>query len=414
MRFVKKSADLSPIRDTVFAIVSLAVRDKKENGDLVTDATIGSLFDEDGKFVAFDSVFDHYNKIDHRVKGAYASSFRGDPAYCETVYQWVTQGADLALKHCVIATPGGSGAVSAGFMSFLEPGESILIPDLGWESYELMARQNNLKAVSYEMFDGDHFNLHSVQKNIETIMEKQDHIVLVLNDPCHNPSGYSMSYEEWSLLIAYLREVSKTHAVILINDIAYIDYSYNLNRSREYMNCFNAFTDNMMAVIAFSCSKALTSYGLRCGAAVIVSPNETAVAETGTAFEKIARSIWSNIPNAAMANFTWVVTDNREAYLSEKQNYIDLLHERSAIFLKEAAECGLPLYPYREGFFITVRIKDNDLVSRVHEALMEQHIYTVITNKGIRIAVCSLPKRKAAGLAAKIMNVMNQVRQEGE
>ena len=170
----------------------------------------------------------------------------------------------------------------------------------------------------------------------------------------------------------------------------------------------------MMAVIAFSCSKALTSYGLRCGAAVIVSPNESAVTETGTAFEKIARSIWSNIPNAAMANFSWVVTDNREAYLSEKQNYIDLLHERSEIFLNEAAECGLPLYPYREGFFITVRIEDNDLVTRVHDALMKQHIYTVTVNKGIRIAVCSLSKRKTAGLAARIAEVMHQVQQEGE
>ena len=115
-----------------------------------------------------------------------------------------------------------------------------------------------------------------------------------------------------------------------------------------------------------------------------------------------------------MANFSWVVTDNREAYLSEKQNYIDLLHERSEIFLNEAAECRLPLYPYKEGFFITVRIEDNDLVTRVHDALMKQHIYTVTVNKGIRIAICSLPKRKAAGLAAKIMEVMNQVQQEGE
>ncbi len=409
MRFVKDSADLSPIKDTVFAIVSLAVKDKQENGDLVTDATIGSLFDETGKFVAFNSVFDHYNKIDCRIKGAYAPSFRGDPAYCKNVYQWVTQGSDLALNHCVIATPGGSGAVSAGFMSFLEPGETILIPNIGWESYDLMARQNNLNALAYDLFEDDHFNLRSIQDHVRTVMEKQERIVLVINDPCHNPSGYSMSYEEWNSLIQFLREVSKTHAVILINDIAYIDYSFDLRRSREYMNCFNAFTDNMLAVIAFSCSKALTSYGLRCGAAVIVSPTEEAILETGTMFEKIARSIWSNIPNAAMANFSWVVTDNREEYLSEKQKYIDLIQERSDIFLKEASECGLPLYPYKEGFFLTVRIEDNGRVARIHEALMQEHIYTVVVNKGIRIAVCSLPKRKTAGLAAKIRNVMDQI-----
>ena len=84
MSFTKKSADLTPIVDTVFAIVSLAKKDIAENGaDVVTDATIGSLYNEEGQLVAFDTVFDHYDAIDHRVKAAYASSFTGNPDYRE-------------------------------------------------------------------------------------------------------------------------------------------------------------------------------------------------------------------------------------------------------------------------------------------------------------------------------------------
>ena len=70
MSFVRKDADPNPIVDTVFAVAMRAKQDKAENGDLVVDATIGSMFDEDGQFVAFHSVFDHYDSIDHRVKGA--------------------------------------------------------------------------------------------------------------------------------------------------------------------------------------------------------------------------------------------------------------------------------------------------------------------------------------------------------
>ena len=33
MTFVRKSADLSPIKDTVFAVAALAAKDKQENGD---------------------------------------------------------------------------------------------------------------------------------------------------------------------------------------------------------------------------------------------------------------------------------------------------------------------------------------------------------------------------------------------
>ena len=44
MSFVRKTANLTPIVDTVFKIVELAKKDKMENGpEHVVDATIGSL-----------------------------------------------------------------------------------------------------------------------------------------------------------------------------------------------------------------------------------------------------------------------------------------------------------------------------------------------------------------------------------
>ena len=408
MAFIRKDANSVPIVDTVFAVAVRAQQDKQQNGDLVVDATIGSLFDEEGRFVAFDSVFDHYDAIDHRTKGAYAASFLGNPDYCRDVYQWVTQGSSLSLAHSVIASPGGSGAISMAFTAFLDKGETIILPDIAWSSYELMASQNNIRATHYAMFEDDHFNLNSVKDAVETCMDLQGRAVLVINDPCHNPTGYSLTPAEWEALVDILNEASKKGPVILIDDIAYIDYSYDPSSSREYMNTFNRFSDNVMAVVAFSCSKALTSYGLRCGAAVILAQDQNAVREAEIVFEKTARAIWSNIPNAAMANFSWVVTENRDAYLAEKQKYIDLLKQRSSIFMREAEECGLPVYPYREGFFITVKV-DPAKTEAIHEALMKEHIYTVTMPGGIRVAVCSLPIRKTRGLAGRIREIISTV-----
>lgn len=409
MSFVRNDANPNPIVDTVFAVAVRAQQDKKENGDLVVDATIGSLFDEDGNFVAFKSVFDHYDAIDHRTKGAYAASFLGNPDYCRDVYRWVMQGTDSTLAHSVIASPGGSGAISMAFTSFLDKGQTIILPDIAWSSYELMASQNNISVTHYQMFDGDHFNLDSVKAAVDSCMAEQGRAVLVVNDPCHNPTGYSLTQEEWDRLVDILNSASENGPVILIDDIAYIDYSYDPSHSREYINTFNRFSDNVMAVVAFSCSKALTSYGLRCGAAVLLAQKQEAVREAEIVFEKTARAIWSNIPNAAMANFSWVVNDNRAEYLAEKQTYIDLLNQRSEIFLTEAKECGLPLYPYREGFFITIKV-DPDQTETIHEALMAEHIYTVTMPGGIRVAVCSLPVRKTRGLAMRIKAIIDTIK----
>jgi aspartate/tyrosine/aromatic aminotransferase len=406
MTFVRKSADLTPIVDTVFSIVSKAAEDKKVNGeDAVTDATIGSLYGEDGKLVALDEVFNHYDAIDHRTKAKYAASFTGNPDYRKEVYDWVTQGVQLNLAHSVIATPGGTGADSMSVTTFLDQGETLILPDVAWGSYTLMAHENNINYVRYQMFDGDHFNLQSVKDTVHEVLKKQDRIVMVVNDPCHNPTGYSMTQEEWKELVAFMNEVSRKVPFILIDDIAYIDYSSDLANSRKYMETWNDLSDNAMIVVAFSCSKTLTSYGLRCGAAVVLARRQESVREAEIIMEKKARATWSNIPNAAMANFVWLVTKDREKFLAEKQKYVDLMKKRSSLFLKEAKASNLETYPYKEGFFVTLRMSDNEKRSRYHELLMKHHIYTVEVNHGIRVAVCSLPLKKIEGLAAKMKQI---------
>lgn len=409
MAFTRKSADLTPIVDTVFSIVSLAKKDKAENGDEnVIDATIGSLYDEDGKLVALDSVFDHYDEIDHRVKAAYAASFNGNPSYRDAVYEWVISPSQADLAHSVIASPGGSGAISMAITTFLDRGETLIIPDIAWGSYSLMAHENDMNYVSYKMFDGDHFNLASFRETVRSVMAQQDRVVVVINDPCHNPTGYSMSREEWQEVISFLNQCSRTVPCIIINDIAYIDYSNDLAHVHDYMDTWNDISDNVMLTVCFSCSKTMTSYGLRCGAAIVLARKPESVREAEIIMEKKARATWSNIPNAAMENFVWTTRQNRQAFLQEKQKYIELMKARSDIFLKEAAECSLPVYPYKEGFFVTLKIDDNKVRDIVHQAFLDRHIYTVKVNRGIRVAVCSLPLKKASGLAALMKEIEDQ------
>ncbi|MCI5774643.1 MAG: aminotransferase class I/II-fold pyridoxal phosphate-dependent enzyme [Erysipelotrichaceae bacterium] len=403
MTFTRKSADLVPIVDTVFSIVELAKKDKEQNGeDMVIDATIGSLYDEEGKLVAFDNVFEHYDDIDKITKAKYAASFTGNPNYRQDVFDWVCEDK-IKLAHSTIATIGGTGAVSMTVSNILDKGQTLIIPDIAWGSYKLMAAQFELSCVQYEMFD-DHnqFNMASFKETILATMQKQDKILVIINDPCHNPTGASLTNEQWQEIIHFANECSKQVPFVILNDIAYIDYAYDLLNSRDYMQNFNAISNNVLINIAFSCSKTLTSYGLRCGACIILAKDAKAVRETEIVFEKSARAIWSNIPNAAMVNFSWLTTQNKQSFLAEKQRYIDLLKQRADIFIKEANQCDLPIYPYKEGFFITIKMSDNATRDQYHQKLMDNHIYTVCVNKGIRVAICSLSLAKTKGLASKM------------
>ena len=406
MSFVKESVSQKPIVDTVFTIVKKAKEDKAKSGeDAVVDATIGSLYDEEGKLVALDSVFASLKNLDNRVLAAYAASFTGNEDFKDRVYQWVLNG-NSHLHHEIIATPGGTGAVAMTIQECLDAGQTVILPEIAWGRYNLMAQMNNLQVETYSLFEGDHFNVDSFKRTCQAVMVKQNKLVVVINDPCHNPTGYSLTKEEWNEVIAFLNECSKTHSVVLLNDIAYIDYAYGQKQAKEYFSVFDQISENIVVVVAFSLSKSMTSYGLRCGAAIIMGQKEEAVQELKIVFEKDARATWSNINNGAMATFVDVMDHHLEAYDQERLHYVSLLKERSDIFVKEAEEVGLKHYPYKEGFFVTLSM-DNQTRDKYHEALMENHIYTVKVNLGIRVAVCSLSVEKIKGLAKKMKEILD-------
>lgn len=407
MSFVKDSVNKQPIVDTVFAIVDKARKDKEVNGDIVVDATIGSLYSEQGELVALDTVYQSLKSLDNKVLAKYASSFTGNPDFKEKALEWVIPKENTLCKD-VIATPGGTGAVGMTITECLEEGQTLILPEIAWGSYGLMAQMHNIKTAPYSLFDGDAFNLSSFKETCQSVMKGQDRLVVIINDPCHNPTGYSMTEEEWKEVISFLNTCAKTHSVILLNDIAYIDFSYRGAKAKEYINLFNTIDDNMAVIIAFSISKSMTSYGLRCGAALLMSQKPEGVNELKTVFEKDARATWSNINNGAMAMFVDVLDNHLDQYNAERQQYTDILKERSDIFTQEADEVGLKYYPYKEGFFVTLSM-DNDTRDAFHQALMDQHIYTVKVNKGIRVAVCSLSVEKTKGLAKRMKEIFDTI-----
>ncbi|MDE5758194.1 MAG: aminotransferase class I/II-fold pyridoxal phosphate-dependent enzyme, partial [Allobaculum sp.] len=406
MSFVKDSVNRTPIVDTVFAVVEQAKAAKAQYGEEnVVDGVIGSLYTEEGQLATMQTFFKTLKELDNRNLAKYAVSFVGNPDFRQDAINWVLDGNSNLYKE-VIATPGGTGAVSISITDCLESGQTLIIPEIAWGSYALMAQMQNIDIAQYSLFEEDHFNLASFKETCHKVMAKQDRLVVIINDPCHNPTGYSMSEGEWKEVIAFLNDCSKTHSVVLINDIAYIDFSYHGRYAKHYFTCFDEISDNVAVIVAFSISKSMTAYGLRCGAAIVLGKTPEAVNELKVVFEKSARATWSNINNGAMVAFAHLMEQNKEAYNAERQGYVDLLKKRSEIFLQQAQEVGLKHYPYKEGFFVTLEM-DNATRDAFHQALIDENIFTVKVNKGIRVAICSMPMAKVDGLAPRMKAILD-------
>ena len=208
--------------------------------------------------------------------------------------------------------------------------------------------------------------------------------------------------------VVWLRYPIGIKSIKVLNDIAYIDFSSRQKEAKTYFGQFDMISDNVIVVVSFSLSKSMTSYGLRCGAAIILGQKKESVNQVKIVFEKNARATWSNINNGAMETFVDVLDNHGEEYDQERLKYVHLLKERGDIFTSEADEVGLKYYPYKEGFFVTLAM-DNETRDKYHEALMANNIFTVKVNLGIRVAICSLSVEKTKGLAKKMKDILDTI-----
>jgi len=143
---------------------------------------------------------------------------------------------------------------------------------------------------------------------------------------------------------------------------------------------------------------------MRIGACIVVG-EETAVDMMMALLEREARSLWSNINNAAMKTFVELSANHLTEYRQEKERYQDLLTNRFNLFKEEADACGVKYYPYQAGFFVALACRNNEVRDCLHKALINEHIYLVTVEKGLRLAICGLPLKKIKGLANKIKEI---------
>ena len=195
----------------------------------------------------------------------------------------------------------------------------------------------------------------------------------------------------------------------MIYDCAYMDMAVEgMFATREKLKVFTKADMNVLISVCLSFSKTFFIYGQRLGAQVILSKNEQNVIDLFNAANFTARNTWSNC-NKGMVSLVCAIDKNPkyiESMNVEIQKVVDLLNERSSIFLKEAKEIGLETYPYQSGFFITVPCANED---KVIEELKNRKIYLLPTANSVRVAICSLPVKDCYGLAKKIKDVIEYI-----
>ena len=404
MSMVAEHAKWPKENDIIFSLSERAQAAEKELGkDKVINATIGALMDDNGKY-------DQLKNLPNEEISAYAS-IGGQPAYQEAVKKVCFKGNDPEGYIRVVASPGGSGAIKLAMYNYTNENDVVLVSDWYWSPYGIIGEETKRGVENYALFDeSGNFNIDSYSEKFTEILNRQGRIFTIINSPGNNPTGYSLSDEDWDKVLDLAKEAAKDKdkKIVFLVDVAYIDFVRDDDASRKFFKKFGNLPSNILTIVAFSMSKGFTAYGMRMGAAIGISSDEDVAEEFYYSLMHSCRANWSNCNRGAMAVLSEIVADDKkyEEYEKEKNSYKDMLLVRANAFVEGAKECGLEILPYRDGFFTSIPC-DNPM--KACEELAKENLYLVPLKMGLRFAVCAVEESKCKKAPAIIKEVLDRI-----
>ena len=158
----------------------------------------------------------------------------------------------------IIVTSGGSEAVLFAFMTCLNPGDEIIIPEPAYANYMAFAVSAGavIKTVPSSIETG--FALPPVEKFEELITERTK-AILICNP--NNPTGYLYSRKEMN----QIRDLVKKYDLYLFSDEVYREFIYT---GSPYISAFHLDALENNVVLIDSVSKRYSECGIRIGALV--------------------------------------------------------------------------------------------------------------------------------------------------
>ncbi|MBP2656835.1 MAG: aminotransferase class [Firmicutes bacterium] len=371
--------------------------------DNVVNGSMGVMRDEEGALICLPTVEALFKSIEMQNLISY-SPIAGPQDY-----------QDAAIRHTfgdyqpegyikAIATPGGAGAVSATIWNYSDYGDTVLTHDWFWSPYKWMCDEIGRKLDTFSLYTEDKiFNIASFESKVNEILKKQDRIVIILNTPGNNPTGFTLTDAEWDAVLWVVKEnAKKDKSITLLIDIAYIDFTHDPVKVRAFMKKFGDLPANILVTLAFSMSKSFTAYGQRTGAVIGLSSSKEVIEEFTHVTQVTGRTRWSNGNTGCMNIMAKIYSDPLlvKALEKERADSMAIIAKRADIFVKEASELELDVLPYCGGFFITLPTDNPGLAC---EYLQKRNIFLVPLSKGIRIAVCSIPAAQVTGLAEQVV-----------
>ncbi|MCH5228048.1 MAG: pyridoxal phosphate-dependent aminotransferase [Muribaculaceae bacterium] len=213
----------------------------------------------------------------------------------------------------IIITCGGSEAVLFAFMSCLNPGDEIIMPEPAYANYMSFAVSAGAVIRSVVTTIEEGFSLPKVDK-FEELINERTKAILICNP--NNPTGYLYSQKEMN----QLRDIVKKYNLYLFSDEVYREFIYT---GSPYISAMHLAGIEENVILIDSVSKRYSECGIRIGA--LITKNK-AVRDTVMKFCQARLSpplIGQIIAEASIEGTEQYSREVYEAYLERRKCLVD-------------------------------------------------------------------------------------------
>ncbi len=158
----------------------------------------------------------------------------------------------------IIITTGGSEAVLFAFMSCLNPGDEIIVPEPAYANYMAFAISAGAKIRTIATTIEEGFSLPKVEK-FEELINDRTRAIMICNP--NNPTGYLYTRREMN----QIRDLVKKYDLYLFSDEVYREYIYT---GSPYISAMHLDGIEQNVVLIDSVSKRYSECGIRIGALI--------------------------------------------------------------------------------------------------------------------------------------------------
>lgn len=162
----------------------------------------------------------------------------------------------------IIITAGGSEAVLFAFLSCLNPGDEIIVPEPAYANYMAFAISAGATIRTIPTTIDEGFALPKVEK-FEELINERTRAIMICNP--NNPTGYLYTRREMN----QIRELVKRYDLYLFSDEVYREYIYT---GSPYISAMHLEGIEDHVILIDSVSKRYSECGIRIGA--LITKNE--------------------------------------------------------------------------------------------------------------------------------------------